>query len=104
MGWGGCDPPSLWPWTDAFFHDCLYCLRDKLGFCLGLCSILVWLFAQVAAGAQATAPASDSGAAIARDARAVTSRPAPSRVCRAVKAALSTHRSSICRTGTAIRV
>ncbi|KXZ42023.1 hypothetical protein GPECTOR_220g471 [Gonium pectorale] len=35
------------PWVETYFHDCVYDVRDAVGFGLGICSIFVWLNAQL---------------------------------------------------------
>ncbi|GLI66517.1 hypothetical protein VaNZ11_010387 [Volvox africanus] len=42
----GCDPGAN-PWVEKYFHDCVMDYRDAAGFALGLCSIFVWLTAQI---------------------------------------------------------
>ncbi|GIL75733.1 hypothetical protein Vretimale_15280 [Volvox reticuliferus] len=42
----GCDPGAN-PWVEKYFHDCVMDYRDAIGFALGLCSIFVWLTAQI---------------------------------------------------------
>ncbi len=34
-------------WIAEHFHDCVYALRDYIGFYLGLTAILLWVVAQV---------------------------------------------------------
>ncbi|GLC41006.1 hypothetical protein PLESTB_000953000 [Pleodorina starrii] len=42
----GCDPGAN-PLVEKYFHDCVMDCRDGVGFVLGLCSIFVWLTAQL---------------------------------------------------------